>query len=74
MRLNNGKDEDGSTTVPESTKSAPKKLGEKDDKKDDDDKDKEKDGELAPIEEVKKVPRYFPPRKMPNPFTEAANE
>lgn len=82
LRLNGNKDEDGSTTVPESTKSAAKKIGDKDDKdkKDDDDKDKdkdkdkEKDGELAPIEEVKKVPRYFPPRKMPNPFTEAANE
>jgi len=76
LRLNGNKDEDGSTTVPESTKSAAKKVGDKDEKekKDDDDKDKDKEGELAPIEEVKKVPRYFPPRKMPNPFTEAANE
>lgn len=75
LRLNNGKDDDGSTTVPESTKSAAKKAGDDKDKKDDDDKDKEKEKEeLAPIEEVKKVPRYFPPRKMPNPFAEAANE
>ena len=73
MRLN-GKDDDGSTTVPESTKSVAKKIGEKDDKDKKDDDDKEKEGELAPIEEVKKVPRYFPPRKMPNPFAEAANE
>lgn len=25
-------------------------------------------------EEVKKVPRYFPPRKLPNPFDTAAQE
>lgn len=79
LRLNNNKDDEGSTTVPESTKSGTKKENDKD-KKDEDDKDKdgkEKDKEkeeLAPIEEVKKVPRYFPPRKMPNPFAEAANE
>ena len=65
LKLN--KDDDGPNTGPESTKSGAKKTTGLDDKKDEEE-------ELAPIEEVKKVPRYFPPRKMPNPFTEAANE
>ena len=34
------------------------------------DHDKEKDEEPEKVEEVKRVPRYFPPRKMPNPFEE----
>ena len=29
---------------------------------------------MEKIPEVKRVPRYFPPRKMPNPFEEQANE
>ena len=38
------------------------------------DKDKKeevnKEDEPEKVEEVKRVPRYFPPRKMPNPFEE----
>lgn len=54
--------------------------------KKDDDKDKDKvgaDGEAKkegdgegteePVQEVKK-PRYFPPKKLPNPFENAAQE
>jgi hypothetical protein len=41
---------------------------------------KEKEGEIKkegdeeePVQEVKK-PRYFPPKKLPNPFENAAQE
>lgn len=58
---NTGKDDN---LVPESTKGGAKKL--------------EEGGEAKPgetLEEVKeepKKPRYFPPRRLPNPFENAA--
>lgn len=36
-------------------------------------KDEPSADQIEPIpEEVKKVPRYFPPKKLPNPFESAA--
>lgn len=54
---------DGTATDPKLKKEEDKK----DDKKENDNK------EEAPPEEPKK-PRYFPPRRIPNPFESAAQE
>lgn len=55
--------------APNSTKSGAKKIG-IDGKEVDGDADGEEPKE-AVIEEVKK-PRYFPPKRLPNPFESAA--
>ena len=67
----NGKKKDSTTIVaPDSTKSGAKKVG-KDGKEVEGPEDE--DGKEAATEEAKK-PRYFPPRRLPNPFESAAQE
>ena len=55
--------------APNSTKSGAKKIG-IDGKEVEDDGEGEEHKELI-VEEVKK-PRYFPPKRLPNPFESAA--
>ena len=57
-----GRDKKDSNGMPESTKSLTNKDGVVDDK------------EEQPIPEEPKKPRYFPPRRLPNPFESAAQE
>ena len=69
----NGKEDpkkkDQTIIAPNSTKSGAKKIG-IDGKEVEDDADGEEPKE-AIVEEVKK-PRYFPPKRLPNPFESAA--
>ena len=68
LKINTGKDDDKNGNGPESSKAnGGKKIGDDKDKKED---EKEEGEEPEKKEEVKRVPRYFPPRKMPNPFEE----
>ena len=54
--------------APESTKSGAKRTGAKDGEGVTEEEGKEV------IQEAVKKPRYFPPRKLPNPFESAAQE
>tara|TARA_B100000780_G_C20665660_1_gene264970 strand:- start:210 stop:419 length:210 start_codon:yes stop_codon:yes gene_type:complete len=68
----NGKDDpkkkDSTIVAPNSTKSGAKKIGI--DGKEVEGEDGE-DAKEAAAEEIKK-PRYFPPKRLPNPFESAA--
>ena len=76
MRLEKEKSAANDKLGPDSTKN--KTKDKKDGDKEGDDENKDEDGEdKAEGDEVKeepKKPRYFPPRRIPNPFEKAALE
>jgi hypothetical protein len=68
LKISCGKEDEKNGLGPESSKNAdPKKLGDKDGTKEE---GKEGEEPAEKVEGVKRVPKYFPPRKMPNPFEE----
>ena len=70
----NGKDDpkkkDSTIVAPNSTKSGAKKIGIDGKEVDADEADDQKE----PVTEEVKKPRYFPPKRLPNPFESAAQE
>ena len=72
----NGKEDskkkDQTIVAPNSTKSGAKKIGI--DGKEVEGEDAEGDEQKEPVVEEVKKPRYFPPRRLPNPFESAAQE